>query len=244
MANKARGPGRKPRDPLKVRRDKAGRILQTVKRSGSVSMRQAQMQRFRHLGAAGVLDPRLGSTLGLMFVVGEPVKLGAAEFDAASWLADQLKVYDELVLSLRRSPPSNAIERGTGGTKLTPLEIDACVRRGRLEAGALPIDPAAREMLGRVQQIRKAIEGAEAAMGGGLVGRLRWEALTSACRSEGLPTAERLRHFVEGVVELAWAGGYYEEKRRQSKNPRAPWGHDVAAVEIIRIVQGRDRPAK
>lgn len=242
MAGRTKRPGRKSKDPLKLRRDKAGRILKTAERTGDAAKRQAQAQRFRQLGADGVLDPRLGSTLGMMFVLGVPVRISAPEYDAASWLADRLRAHDEIVLALRRSPPSNAIERGTGGTKLSPLEIEASERKGRLEPGATPIDQAARDMLDQVKHIRDAIDGAEAAMGGGAIGRLRWEALRAGCRGEGLSTAHQLRHFVEALVELAWAGGYYEEKRRQSKNTRAAWGHDVAAVEIIRIVQGRDKP--
>lgn len=232
MAESAKRPGRKRKDPLKVRRDKAGRILETAARTGGEGKRAAQAQRFRQLGAEGVLDPRLGSTLGLMFVLGVPVKIGPQEYDAASWLADRLKAYDEIVLSLRRSPPSNAIERGTGGTKLNPLELKAI---GKIDD---VVEAEAQRMLDQVGRLRKEIDDAKKAMGGGTLGRVRWEALTAACRSEGLPTAHVLRHFVEAAVELAWAGGFYEQKRRKAKNQRTAWGHDVNAVEIIRVVQG------
>lgn len=232
MAETARRPGRKRNDPLKVRRDKAGRILETAARTGGELKRQAQAQRFRQLGAEGVLDPRLGSTLGLMFVLGVPVKIGPQEYDAASWLADRLKAYDELVLALRRSPPSNAMERGTGGTRLNALELQAI---GKVDE---VVDAEARRMLDQVVLLRKEIAGAKSAMGGGTLGRLRWEALTAACRSEGLPTGDMLRRFVEGAVELAWTGGFYEHKRRRARNQKAAWGHDEHAVEIIRVVQG------
>jgi hypothetical protein len=238
VAETTKRAGRKRKDPLKVRRDKAGRILETAARTGGEQKRQAQAQRFRQLGAEGVLDPRLGSTLGLMFVLGVPVKIGPQEYDAASWLADRLKAYDELVLALRRSPPSNAMERGTGGTRLNPLELEASMRKGRLEPDEIKLHGAALAMAEQVAHLRKEIDDAKAAMGGGTLARVRWEALTAACRSEGLPTPHMLRHFVEAAVELAWAGGFYEKKRRRAKNPRVAWGHDVNAVEIIRVVHG------
>ncbi|MEN5084274.1 hypothetical protein ABE438_17475 [Bosea sp. TWI1241] len=234
----ARRPGRRRKDPLKVRRDKAGRILQTAERAGSAARRQAQAQRFRQLGAEGVLDPRLGSTLGLMFVLGVPVKIGPQEYDAACWLADRLRAYDETVLALRRSPPSNVIEKGAGGIRMTPLELEASARKGRLDPDEIKLHGAALAMAEQVAGIRADVDMAKAAMGDGPLGRMRWQALTAACRSEPIPAGDGLRHFVDAVVDLAFAGGFYDQKRRRAKNQKQAWGHDVAAIEIIRVVKG------
>lgn len=231
VAETTRRPGRKRNDPLKVQRDKAGRILQTGEKQGG-TQRQAQAQRFKQLGAAGVLDPRLGSTLGLMFVLGVPIKISAAEYDAASWLADKLRAHDDVVLDIRRSPSSNAIERGTGGRGEDALSLQAAGVRGA------EVEAAASDRRALAQQIRAEIDRARAAMGAGVQGRLRWQALQAACRSEGLPTTDQLSDFADAVVALATAGGYYEEKKRRSANPRAAWGHDAEAIEIIRVVQG------
>lgn len=235
-ADKPKRPGRKRKDPLKLKRDKAGRILESARRDDSAGTRQAQAQRFRQLGAKGVLDPRLGSTLGLMFVLAVPVKIGPQEYDAASWLADRLKTLDERVLDLRRSPPSSSIERGTGGPREDALT---------LQAGGDVTDEvasAARRQGDEVAAIRADVARARAAMGGGRLGEQRWAALLACCRDEGLANADQVRFAVEGMVELAWSGGFYEQSRRKTRNAKAPWGHDERAIEIIRVVAG-DKPS-
>lgn len=231
-ADKAKRTGRKRKDPLRLKRDKAGRILATASLEQGNGTRQAQAQRFRQLGAKGVLDPRLGSTLGLMFVLHVPVKIGPQEYDAASWLADRLKALDEIVLDLRRSPPSSSIERGTGGQREDALT---------LQAGGVTspeIDEAADIRRSQAESIKRDVEKAKAAMGGGALGDKRWAALLACCRDEGLPNQDQVRFAVEGMVELAWSGGFYEVKRRKARNAKAAWGHDVASVEIIRVVEG------
>lgn len=232
VAAKAKRPGRKRNDPLKAKRDKAGRIMATADHEQGKGTRQAQAQRFRQLGAKGVLDPRLGSTLGLMFVLHVPVRIGPQEYDAASWLADRLKALDEIVLDLRRSPPSSSIERGSGGQREDALT---------LQAGGMTspeIDEAADIRRAQAQAIRRDVEKAKAAMGGGTLGERRWAALLACCRDEGLPNKDQVRFAVEAMVELAWSGGFYEVKRRKARNAKAAWGHDVSSVEIIRVVEG------
>lgn len=224
--------GRKRKDPLKVKRDRAGRILESAQVQDRAGTRQAQAQRFRALGAQGVLDPRLGTTLGLMFVLHVPVRIGPEEYDAASWLADRLKAHDEIVLALRRSPPSSTGERGNGGVKLNPLELQAM---GKVDE---VVEQAARRQIDQARAIRGEIAKAQAAMGGGQLGERRWRALTACCRDEGLATPDQIRFAVEGMVELAWAGGFYRTRRRKARNAKAAWGHDVNAVEIVRVVTG------
>lgn len=241
-AEQAKRTGRKRKDPLRLKRDKAGRILDTAKGNEETSStRQAQAQRFRQLGAKGVLDPRLGSTLGLMFVLHLPVRIGPQEYDAASWLADRLKALDDIVLDLRRSPPSSSAERGTGGMKLNALELQALRKKGRSDD---VVDAEAARMVEQAEAIKHDIDRAKKAMGGGALGERRWAALLACCRDEGLATKDDVRFAVEGMVELAWAGGYYDVKRRKARNAKAPWGHDVASIEIIRVVEGEKTDAK
>jgi len=227
--------GRKRKDPLKVKRDRAGRILDSALIQDRAGTRQAQAQRFRALGAQGVLDPRLGTTLGLMFVLHVPVRIGPEEYDAASWLADRLKAHDEIVLALRRSPPSSTGERGGGGMRLNALELQALRAAGKSDA---LVDDEARRMIDQAEGIKNEIRRAKAAMGGGTLGERRWKALTACCRDEGLATPDQIRFAVEGMVEMAWAGGFYRTKRRKARNAKAAWGHDVNAVEIVRVVTG------
>jgi len=199
--------GRKRKDPLKVKRDRAGRILDSALIQDRAGTRQAQAQRFRALGAQGVLDPRLGTTLGLMFVLHVPVRIGPEEYDAASWLADRLNA----------------------------LELQALRAAGKSDA---LVDDEARRMIDQAEGIKNEIRRAKAAMGGGTLGERRWKALTACCRDEGLATPDQIRFAVEGMVEMAWAGGFYRTKRRKARNAKAAWGHDVNAVEIVRVVTG------
>lgn len=234
-ADTAKRTGRKRKDPLRLKRDKAGRILATAERDQSGGTRQAQAQRFRQLGAKGVLDPRLGSTLGLMFVLHVPVKIGPQEYDAASWLADRLKALDDIVLDLRRSPPSSSGEGGGGGMRLNALELQALRGKGKSDVA---IDEEATRMIEHANAIKRDVDRCRTAMGGGALGDRRWAALLACCRDEGLATKDDVRFAVEAMVELAWSGGFYEVKRRKARNAKAAWGHDVASVEIIRVVEG------
>jgi hypothetical protein len=115
-----------------VKRDAGGRILASSYRLGRDEKRAALETRARDEQAlavwrrtldqiqCGLIDPRLGTKLGRMFVIGDPLKISPQELEAGTRFAKILDDYDRLVLGKHRSAQAQDIMKTRGA----PADID------------------------------------------------------------------------------------------------------------------------
>lgn len=109
-----------------VERNAAGRIKPSVYRMGRAERRAAMdglmndenslaiWRRIRDLTLSASIDARLGTKLGRMFVVSDPISISAHEFEAGLRFAQILFDYDRLVLGMHRTAQAQNLARTKG----------------------------------------------------------------------------------------------------------------------------------
>lgn len=109
-----------------VERDASGRIKSNFYRLSKPERRVAMdglstdkhalavWKRTKELIVQQVIDPRLGTKLGKMFLIADPIGVTAAEFEAGNRFAQILFDYDRLVLGKHRTAQAQNLARVRG----------------------------------------------------------------------------------------------------------------------------------